>query len=354
MLKAIEVETARLDRETVTATAGAVNSTRQRDAVLQYILEEFGVSLEKLTKAKVLELLDNEDIPEGAKEILRLRKDASMASTAKYKAVKRSVNADGKLRGTTLFCGAQRTGRASGRSFQPQNLPSRNLLDDHEIDDGIEYTRIGAADLSPYNVMKLASSAIRRVLIPSEGHVLCISDLSNIEGRKAAWFAGDEAKLDAFTAADLGIGQDLYKLTYSKAFNVPIEGVSTKQQRDIGKVMELMLQYQGGVGAFVTGAASYNFDVEQLANDIWDTIPARVRQEAENFLDFIYEVGGSRYGLSDDAFIVTDALKRLWREANPLIPQLWEGIDNALRKVSVQKDNKLIAINDKLHIGSLS
>ena len=115
--------------------------------------------------------------------------------------------------------------------------------------------------------MKLCSSAIRQVIAARPGKKFAISDLSNIEGRKVAWYAGEQWKLDAFTEFDTGTGPDLYNLAYARSFRVPVESV-TKDQRAIGKVMELMLGYGGGVGAFVTGAAGYGFDLEKLADDI--------------------------------------------------------------------------------------
>ena len=39
--------------------------------------------------------------------------------------------------------------------------------------------------------MLLAVSAVRGVLVPSDDKVLNVSDLANIEGRYAAWTAGE-------------------------------------------------------------------------------------------------------------------------------------------------------------------
>jgi DNA polymerase len=61
-------------------------------------------------------------------------------------------------------------------------------------------------------------------------------------------------------------------VAYGKSFNVAPETVD-KQQRQIGKVQELMLQYEGGVGAFVTGAATYRIDLDEMAAGAYDTLP---------------------------------------------------------------------------------
>jgi len=102
-----------------------------------------------------------------------------------------------------------------------------------------------------------------------------------------------------------------------------------KHQRQVGKVMELMLQYEGGVGAFVTGAATYGVDLEALAEVARDTLPADVVYEATSFLEWTRKEKRPTFGLSDRAFITCDALKRLWRRAHPAITSLWPELKDA-------------------------
>lgn len=175
-------------------------------------------------------------------------------------------------------------------------------------------------------VMELCSSAVRGVIVASPGKKLVVADLSNIEGRVLAWLAGESWKLQAFRDFDAGIGADLYKLAYAKAFGIRPEDVAD-HQRQIGKVKELMLGYQGGVGAYLTGAASYNIDLEAMAEGAYDSIPERIIKEAENFLEWQLEQGRGQYGLSDKAFIVCDSFKRLWRESNPNIVSWWKELE---------------------------
>src|SRR5690606_27008195 len=100
------------------------------------------------------------DLPEGLRELLAIRLQASTTSTAKYRTLARATSADGRLRGTLQFNGASRTGRWAGRVFQPQNLP-RPVLKQDQIDLGIDALKGGCADLVFDNVMQLTSSCIR-------------------------------------------------------------------------------------------------------------------------------------------------------------------------------------------------
>lgn len=344
VIRAVDRAKASLANETKEMTDGALASTTQVQATIDYVLQEHGIVLDGMTKAQVSKALDDDDIPEPVKELLRVRQQASSSSTAKYTALLKRANDDDRFRGGIQFAGAARTRRAGGRGFQPQNLPSRGLLPNWLIDEGIELMRLDAEDLVFPNVMHLASSAIRKTLIAAPGKKLCVSDLSNIEGRKVAWYANEEWKLQAFRDFDAGTGYDLYNLAYAKAFKVAVESV-TKDQRAIGKVMELMLGYGGGVGAFVTGAAGYGFDLENLANDIFDTLPKNQVEEAYNFLEWCKDTKRPRYGLSDKAFVTVDTLKRLWRLSNSATVDLWAKIQNAAELAILTREPQTV---DKL------
>lgn len=218
----------------------------------------------------------------------------------------------------------------SGKVFQPQNLPSRGLLDDYEIDFGIDALKHGDADLYFPNIMKLLSSCVRGVLVPSEGKELAVADLAAIEGRFTAWLSGEEWALEAYRDFDKGIGSDMYVVTYASAFKINAAHV-TKAQRQIGKVLNLFLGYAGGVGAFVTGALGYGFDLEELAKDNWDTLPDELVKEANSFYGYVIKRKMPTFGLSKEAFITCDVLKRLWRESNPNIASMWKRLEEGIR-----------------------
>jgi DNA polymerase len=195
------------------------------------------------------------------------------------------------------------------------------------IEAGIEAINADCEDLLYDDVMRLTRNTIRGSIIAPPGKKLVVSDLANIEGRGGAWFGGEEWKLQAFRdfdAAPEGEGIDLYKLSYAAAFNIDVKDVDDKQQRQIGKVMELMLQYEGGVGAFITGAATYRIDLEDMTRRVIGTLPADVMSEARGLYDFMVKKNRSTFGLPVDTYLVCDSLKRLWRRRHPGIVSLWK------------------------------
>ena len=330
-IETVRIEKLDLKKQTVEATDGALSSTTKNVKLLEHILEYHGVSLPDLQKATIQRRLDDPDLPDGVRELLAIRLQDASASTSKYVALQRATSSDGRCKGTIQFCGAKRTGRGAGRTFQPQNLPSRGILEGDELDIGIEFIKLLCAGKVFPQVTKLLSSAVRGCLISEEGNKLVVADLSNIEGRLAAWFAGEEWKLVAFREFDAGEGHDLYNLAYSKAFRIDVDDV-TKPQRAIGKVMELFLGYAGGVGAFVTGAAGYGFDIEELAEDNYDTLPEEQRRQAEDFYDWMIKKNASTFGLSRQGFVTCDVFKRLWRESNSAIVAYWKILETCAKK----------------------
>lgn len=339
-----------LAKRTVALTAGEVESTTKRDKLLAHLLAEYGVELPDLQASTLERRIDDQSLPWALRELLAIRLQASNASTSKYKRIIKGVSADGRLRGLLQYDGAARTRRWAGRFWQPQNLPRPaigKLRDEElqaEIEFGIDAIKAGCADLLYSNVIEVASAAIRGCIVAPRGRKLVVADLANIEGRDAAWLAGETWKLQAFRDYDTIIGHDdkgkpirkgpdLYNLAYAKAFGVKPEEVD-KVMRQIGKVMELMLAYQGGVGAFLTGALTYGFDIEQMAEDAYCTLPADLLNEAQGMYEWTVRKKRSTFGLSQRAFVVCDAFKRGWRQANAAIEAVWGELETGVRRAT--------------------
>jgi len=371
-VRAVEKAQTELARRTVEMTDGQVSSTTRRDQLLMHVLEAYGVDLPDMQMATLERRIADPDLPPALKELLGIRLQASTSSTSKYKTLIRATSADGRLRGTKQFNGAGRTGRWAGRLFQPDNMP-RPSLKQHQIDQGIEALMAGCADLITDNVMQLTSSAIRGTIVAPKGKKLVVADLSNIEGRDQSWLAGEEWKLQAFRDYDtyaldeLGqripekddfkrVGPDLYKLAYSKSFGVKPDAVS-KDQRQVGKVQELALGYEGGVGAFVTFAAAYNIDLEDLAEQVLPVAPQWAVNEASSFHAWTELQRRPTFGLSRDAFVACDAVKRSWREAHSNIAAHWAELKSTViaaieqpgktltcRRVKIRRDGNWLRI----------
>lgn len=135
-------------------------------------------------------------------------------------------------------------------------------------------------------------------------NTLISADYSNIEGRVLAWLAGEEWKLEAFRAFDNGTGHDLYKLAYGKSFGIDPATV-TKQQRQLGKVQELALGYQGGVGAFRSMAANYGITVLEPGQE---------------------PPPGAKELLTEAQ---ADEIKTAWRGAHPATVRFWYALEKA-------------------------
>ncbi|EDL3493242.1 DNA polymerase [Salmonella enterica subsp. enterica serovar Newport] len=327
-IEAVDLEQKRLAKRTQVMTDGEVQAATQRDALIKHIVESYGVELPDMQRSTLERRITDPDLPTAVKELLAIRLQASTTSTSKYKSLMKGVSSDGRLRGTLQFCGASRTGRWAGRLFQPQNLP-RPSLEQEQIDEGIEALKAGCADLLFDNIMELTSSALRGCIMAPPGKKLVVSDLSNIEGRKLAWLAGEQWKLNAFREYDEGTGPDLYKLAYARAFNISPDNVD-KYQRQIGKVMELGLGFGGGVAAFLTFALVYGLDLGELANAALPNIPRDVIREAKSWYDESVK-RKSTYGLSERVFIACDSLKRLWRRAHPETCDFWYELERTVR-----------------------
>lgn len=279
-IAAVKTRKVELAEETNLSTEGQVESTTKRDQLLPYLLEAYGVTLPDLQKSTIQRRLDDPDVPEPLKELLRIRLQSSSTAASKYDSLLKAVSSDGRLRGTKQFAGAFRSARWAGRTFQPDNLPRPSMHDykgdpihpdfvDGYIDDGIGALLTGSADLVVPDIIGLANSAIRKCISAPPGRKLVIADLANIEGRGLAFLAGESWKLQAFRDYDAGTGPDLYKLAYAKAFAMRPEDVD-KHGRGVGKVLELACFARDTQVLTDTGVKSI---VEVLLTDkVWDGV----------------------------------------------------------------------------------
>lgn len=284
-------------------------------------------------KSTLNDLLSDDDLPDDARTIIEMRLGAASTASTKYNPLLLGRSSDDRRRGCIQYGGAKRTLRFAGKGFQPQNL-ARGYYHDEELDKGISALLKGRAHRR-FDVAKLTASTVRSCIIPEAGRKFVVADYSNVEGRGLAWLAGEDDLIEVFVN-----GVDVYKKLASTVFNVAYEDV-TKDQRQIAKAMVLGLGYAGGVGAFVTFAKNLGLDLNDMTCTLDGSFPDHIWAATARGYEWARIQEAKRpprpgekddrpsYILDKKVWRTCDALKRMYREANPAIVQFWRDIEDA-------------------------
>ncbi len=231
------------------STDGAVSSVDQVQRLLAYI-NKHGHNLTSVDRRSIAAALAaNPD--EANRKILELRRDGARASTRKFRSILAWGNDDDRLRGTIRFYGSA-TGRWSGRGPQLQNLKRNDLnVPLSAIDAVLDGDREALAKYGP--PLEVIGSIIKATLDAAPGHRLMKCDLSSIESRILAGFAGETWKLAAYREFDRTGDKQLepYCVVARKMLrkNDPIAEI-TPAERQIGKGGDLAGGFGGSVGAW--------------------------------------------------------------------------------------------------------
>jgi len=223
-------------------------------------------------------------------KVLELRMSALRITGGKLETALSATDDDRRLRHWSVYWGAH-TGRWAARRIQPHNFPrpkegvdTWRLLDLYESTGRLDYSAVRAtlpldargADgklLYPYlSVDDAASALLRSIIVPDEGDVLAMADLSNIECRVLAWCAGEKWLTDSFwdggdpymTMAERIFGP---RATWT-AFPDPKTGkplpIKKHPFRQVGKVVVLGAGYQLGGDKFALYAAANGIDLTRV------------------------------------------------------------------------------------------
>lgn len=259
-------------------------------------LAEKGYEVESLGKKEVEKML--EDAPEEIAKVLGLRLQLAKSSIKKYQAMENYAGVDGRARGLFQFYGAQRTGRASSRGVQLQNLKRNDLPDLAEARELVKSGNGEAVELLYDSIPDTLSQLVRTALIPKPGMKFIVADFSAIEARVLSWLAAEKWRMETFAS-----GGDIYCATASKMFhcNVVKHG-ENGELRQKGKQAELACGYGGSVGAMkAMGALEMGMQEEELKP-------------------------------------LVDA----WRAANPKIVDFWWKVDEAIKECVRTKESTAV------------
>ncbi len=280
----------------LTAEAAELTGLDNPNSVAQlkgWLEQETGNEVKSLNKKDIPDIIKSADA-EHVQRLLSIRQELGKTSVKKYEAMSKAVCEDDRVRGLLQFYGASRTGRWAGRLVQVQNLP-QNHIEDLDFARSLVFRGdLDMLELCYGNVPDTLSQLIRTAFIAKPGHTFIVSDFSAIEARVIAWLAGEAWRLEVFRTHG-----KIYEASASMMFHVPVESITkTDPRRQKGKIAELALGYQGGVGAMKT-------------------------------------MGGEKMGLSEDEMkeIVTH-----WRSANPAIVGLWDEVQAAAMQAISGRD----------------
>jgi len=230
-------------------TDGAVTSIDQIERLRRYV-NRHGHRLTSVAKQSVAAALAA-DPDETTRRVLELRRDGARASTRKFRRILAWASDDDRLRGTMRFHGGA-PGRWSGRGPQLQNLKRNDLkIPLSAVDAVLTGDREALAKYGP--PLEVIASISKAVLDAAPGHRLMKCDLSSIESRVLAAFAGETWKLAAYREFDRTGDKQLepYCVVARKMLqkNDPLSEI-TAAERQIGKGGDLAGGFGGSVGAW--------------------------------------------------------------------------------------------------------
>lgn len=266
-----------------------------------WLEQETGNEVKSLNKKDMPDIIKSCDASH-VQRLLAIRQELGKTSVKKYEAMEKTVCEDNRVRGLTQFYGAARTGRWAGRLVQVQNLPQNHIEDLDLARSLVVENDLDMLEICYGNIPDTLSQLIRTAFIAKPGHTFIVSDFSAIEARVIAWLAGEAWRMEVFRTHG-----KIYEASASLMFHVPVESITkTDPRRQKGKIAELALGYQGGVGAMRT-------------------------------------MGGEKMGLSEEEM---KEIVNHWRKANPAIVNLWEEVQAAAlgsisnRETTIQKGIK--------------
>jgi len=209
-----------------------------------------------LDAAAVEFLLAGDTLTDDSRRVLELRQEAAKAtSLAKLNRVHTMTDPqDGRLRNALQFCAAH-TARWASYGLQLHNLPKVHLS---PAELQLARALVDSRNIKLFNIafrqpLSVLSQLLRSIVAAPPGKELIAGDYSAIEARIVAWLAGQDDILARFAAHDADSStQDVYEYA---AENIGSDN------RQLGKVCQLMLGFQAGPLRFAQTAADWGVPI---------------------------------------------------------------------------------------------
>lgn len=344
----IEQSMGNYDRELreITATPaypeGMVTAVTQRKKVLDFC-DLQGWSMVSTNKESVEDALASPKLPDKVRKVLTIVQSAGKTSLGKVETMIDLTDDDSRIRDSLAWHGAA-TGRKAGRGMQPQNFP-REVLGDKETEvfheilagrDSFMHAESFAA-FQDMSVPDLVSAALRSFIKADDGHLLFVSDFSNIETRNLAWAADCRLLNEAFST-----GKCPYRQFASRVYNIRADDIAKgSQERQLGKVAVLGLGYGMGAQKFrdTAGAPPYNIElpderakeIVKLYRETYPEVPKFWKACEDAFVKAINEkssvpVGRVSFGSNGDwGWIVLPSGRAIWMKDPRIgrVPDRW-------------------------------
>ena len=222
---------ATLDEEIRDLTGGEVTSVTKTKAIVDWCKAN-GFAIHSLAKDYLEQVFSvPQDIPDNVKRVIEVRREGASAAVAKFEAILKGTEGDGRMRGCFTYHGAA-TGRWTGSRFQPQNLARGCINDEKMLDVAIDLAK--ERDLDTFkmfwpNVGEALGTLVRPTIMAPPGKRFIVVDFAAVEARGVAWGAGQESMLQAFRNKECG-----YRQMGSHLYKKPANEIS-KDERQFGK-----------------------------------------------------------------------------------------------------------------------
>lgn len=335
------------DARVAELTGNELRAATQRNKLLAWLRKKIP-EIESLRASEVREWLEHDDLSPEVRLLLEERLEAGKSSGSKYSRGLRMVSPDSRQRNTIQFNGAGRTGRDSGRGFQPHNMarpailvrqpdgrlvlsPVKAEYIDEVVMPGIYDKRALDNDLIYGGPNEAAALCLRHSLTAGPGCELVVGDWKNIESVLTAWCADEAGEIAAFADAFANPkdkSKDVYRIQFSQFFGTPVLEVNDTE-RQAGKVSKLAFGFGGGVGALVTMAAGYQMDLEPLADIILPRATEEQKAKAYKAWRRAF-LTNEDYDLDPKVYQACDILKQVYRTANKKIDQFRKDVGDAV------------------------